>query len=59
MYENYASTYHSTTLLKLVAMLSEILGGGLPKIEIFIGTITQLKISYINSTALFSQSLEW
>jgi hypothetical protein len=28
IYENYASIYQSATLLRLVVMLSEILGGG-------------------------------
>ena len=59
MYENSSSTYQSATLLKLVAMLSEILGGGLPKMVTCISTITQLKISYMKSAALSSQSFEW
>jgi len=59
MYENFASTYQLATLLKLIAMLSEILGGGLPKMVTCIDTITQLKISYMKSEALSSQSFEW
>jgi hypothetical protein len=59
MYENSASTYQSATLLKLVVMISEILGDGFPKMEMCIGTITQLKISYMNSAALSSQRFEW
>jgi hypothetical protein len=51
--------YQSTTLLKLAAMLSEILGNGLPKMVTCIGTITQLKILYMKSEALSSQSFEW
>jgi hypothetical protein len=59
MYENSFSTYQSTTLLKFFVMLSDILGGGLPKMATCIGTITQLKISYTKSKALSSQILEW
>ena len=59
MYENSSSTYQSATLLKLTAMLSEILGGGLPKMVTYIGTITQSKISYMKFEALSSQRFEW